>query len=111
MLSRLFDTGYEPDKDNFVQKYMPAAGFTLSIAEGIDVALPPDRNFIGLMLAELHQNRLWKSVTRRRRGGSIRCSRKSDGASEEGVDSEGSLQKIWHLVSYANIVGIPAPQD
>ena len=55
LLSWLFNTGYEPAKDEFIIKYLPAAGFSLSIADGIDVVLPPDRDFIGLMLAELHQ--------------------------------------------------------
>jgi tetratricopeptide (TPR) repeat protein len=55
LLSWLFSTGYEPAKDEFITKYLPAAGFSLSIADGIDVVLPPDRDFIGLMLAELQQ--------------------------------------------------------
>lgn len=55
LLSWLFNSGYEPAREEFIKKYMPAAGFRLSIAEGIDVILPPDRDFIGLLLAELHQ--------------------------------------------------------
>lgn len=55
LLSWLFSTGYDPAKDEFIRKYLPAAGFVLSIADGIDVMLAPDRDFIGLMLAELHQ--------------------------------------------------------
>lgn len=55
LLSWLFGTGYDPAKDEFIKKYMPAAAFGLSIAEGIDVQLAPDRDFIGLLLAELHQ--------------------------------------------------------
>ncbi|MDQ1058034.1 tetratricopeptide (TPR) repeat protein [Arthrobacter globiformis] len=55
LLSWLFSTGYDPAKDEFITKYLPAAGFNLSIADGVDVVLPPDRDFIGLMLAELHQ--------------------------------------------------------
>ncbi|WP_251036332.1 lipopolysaccharide assembly protein LapB [Arthrobacter sp. ISL-28] len=55
LLSWLFDTGYEPESDEFVRKYLPAATFNLPIAEGIDVMLPLDRDFIGLLLAEIHQ--------------------------------------------------------
>jgi hypothetical protein len=55
LLSWLFSTGYDPAKDEFFAKFLPAAGFRLSIADGIDVVLPPDRDSIGLMLAELHQ--------------------------------------------------------
>lgn len=55
LFSWLFTTGYDPAQDGFIRKYLPAANFTLSIAEGISVQLAPDRDFIGLMLAELHQ--------------------------------------------------------
>jgi tetratricopeptide (TPR) repeat protein len=55
LLAWLFSTGYDPANDEFIRKYLPAAGFGLSIADGIDVMLAPDRDFIGLMLAELHQ--------------------------------------------------------
>ncbi|GAC1376201.1 MAG: hypothetical protein NVS2B15_24000 [Pseudarthrobacter sp.] len=54
LLSSLFDSTYEPAKDEFVRKYLPAADFTFSIADGISVQLPPDREFIGLLLAKLH---------------------------------------------------------
>lgn len=55
LASWLFTTGYDPAQDDFVKKYLPSAAFTLSIAEGISVQLAPDRDFIGLLLAELHQ--------------------------------------------------------
>lgn len=55
LLGWLFGTGYDPAKDGFIRKYLPSAAFGLSIADGIDVMLAPDRDFIGLMLAELHQ--------------------------------------------------------
>lgn len=55
LLGWLFGSGYDPAKDEFIRKYLPAAGFGLSVADGIDVMLAPDRDFIGLMLAELHQ--------------------------------------------------------
>lgn len=51
----LFGTGYDPSKDAFVTKYLPDHGFRLAIADGIEVSLPLDRDYIGLMLAELHQ--------------------------------------------------------
>ena len=51
----LFGSGYDPAKDAFVTKYLPDHGFRLAIADGIEVALPLDRDYIGLMLAELHQ--------------------------------------------------------
>lgn len=51
----LFGSAYDPAKDPFVTKYLPDHGFRLAIAEGIEVALPLDRDYIGLMLAELHQ--------------------------------------------------------
>ena len=55
LLTWLFGTGYDPAKDDFVHKYLPDASFTLPIADGITVQLPPDRNLIGLLLAELYQ--------------------------------------------------------
>lgn len=51
----LFETGYDPAKDSFATKYLPGAAFSLAIADGIEVALPLSRDYIGLMLAELHQ--------------------------------------------------------
>lgn len=55
LTSWLFGTGYDPTQDAFVSKYLPDTAFKLGIADGIEVALPLDRNYIGLMLAELHQ--------------------------------------------------------
>ena len=55
LLTWLFSTGYDPARDDFVQKYLPEASFTLPIADGITVQLPPDRILIGLLLAELYQ--------------------------------------------------------
>lgn len=55
LLSWLFSMGYEPATDEFIRKYLPSAAFGLPIAEGIDVQLAPDRDFIGLLLAELYQ--------------------------------------------------------
>lgn len=47
LLGWLFGSGYDPAKDEFIRKYRPAAGFGLSIADGIDVMLAPDRDFSG----------------------------------------------------------------
>lgn len=55
LYSWLLGTGYDPAQDAFIKKYLPSATFGFSIAEGISVQLPPDRDFIGLLLAELHQ--------------------------------------------------------
>lgn len=55
LLKWLFTTGYDPAESEFIRKYLPAAEFDLPIAEGIVVTLAPDRDFIGLMLAEAHQ--------------------------------------------------------
>lgn len=55
LLSWLFSTGYEPAADEFIRKYLPSASFGLPIAEGVEVTVAPDRDFIGLLLAELYQ--------------------------------------------------------
>ncbi|MFF2676811.1 tetratricopeptide repeat protein [Arthrobacter koreensis] len=55
LLTWLFRTGYDPVQDDFVKKYLPAASFTLPIADGINVQLPPDRSYIGLLLGEIYQ--------------------------------------------------------
>lgn len=55
LMSWLFSTRYDPTKDAFVAKYLPNHRFELLIAEGIKVVLPLDRDYIGLVLAELHQ--------------------------------------------------------
>jgi tetratricopeptide (TPR) repeat protein len=55
LLRWLFESGYEPANDAFLKKYLPSLAIDLSIAEGIDVQLPPDRNLIGLILAEALQ--------------------------------------------------------
>ncbi|MET4143881.1 DUF4236 domain-containing protein [Arthrobacter sp. UYCo732] len=56
LIGWLFGTGYDPAKDAFVTKYLPDHGFRLAIADGIEVSLPLDRDYIGLMLAELQQD-------------------------------------------------------
>ncbi|MBO0907805.1 DUF4236 domain-containing protein [Arthrobacter sunyaminii] len=55
LMSWLFSTGYDPARDEFVQKYLPDASFTLAVADGVTVQLPPTRNLIGLLLGELLQ--------------------------------------------------------
>ena len=55
LLTWLFNTGYDPAHDDFVKKYLPAASFTLSFADGISVQLVPDRNYVGLLFGEIYQ--------------------------------------------------------
>ncbi len=54
-LNWLYQAEYDPAQDNFVQKYLPDTGYTLSIAYGVDVQRPLDRDYMGLLLAELYQ--------------------------------------------------------
>ena len=44
-------------KDHFVHKYLPDAGLSVSVAAGVMVHLPLQRNSLVLLLAELHQAR------------------------------------------------------
>lgn len=44
-------------KDRFVRKYLPEAGLSVTIAAGVMVHLPLQRNSIALLVAELHQAR------------------------------------------------------
>jgi hypothetical protein len=55
LLQWLHGTGYEPANDAFLNKYLPGFLISLSIADGIDVQLPPSRDLIGLILAEALQ--------------------------------------------------------
>lgn len=56
LLSWLYNIGYDPSQDKFVRTYLPKTGVSLSLAYGVDVQLPLDRNYIGLLLAELYQS-------------------------------------------------------
>jgi tetratricopeptide (TPR) repeat protein len=47
--------GVDIDKDRFIHKYLPEAGLSVVIAEGLMVRLPLQRNSIALLLAEMYQ--------------------------------------------------------
>lgn len=55
LLAWLWGTGYDPAGDPFLTRYLPGAGMAVEIAQGITVHLPLDRDTVGLVLAELHQ--------------------------------------------------------
>lgn len=55
LLTWLVGSGYDPAADPFLKKYLPNLAIDLSIAEGIDVHLPPSRDLISLILAEALQ--------------------------------------------------------
>ena len=55
LLRRAIASGSELDKDHFIHKYLPEAGLSVVIAEGLMVRLPLRRVAIVLLLAELYQ--------------------------------------------------------
>lgn len=55
MLDLLWTEGYDPSRDVFLDKYLPTALLEVSVATGIVVQLTPDRDSLGLMVAELRQ--------------------------------------------------------
>ncbi|MFJ6416410.1 DUF4236 domain-containing protein [Paeniglutamicibacter sp. NPDC091659] len=56
LLTWLFEIGYDPAADPFVLKYLPGRTVAaINIAEGITAELSTDHDFIGLLLAEVHQ--------------------------------------------------------
>ncbi|MFS0701274.1 tetratricopeptide repeat protein [Cellulomonas sp. 179-A 4D5 NHS] len=56
LLGWLWATGYNPERDQFLARYLPREQLTLEIAQGITVELPLSRDTIGLALAEAHQS-------------------------------------------------------
>lgn len=56
LLAWAWSQGYDPGADPFVKKYLSGAGMTLTIAPGIAVSLPLDRDALGLALGEAHQS-------------------------------------------------------
>jgi len=56
LLGWLHARSFDPQSDEFVQKYIPNATLTITIAEGITATLPLDRNTLGLILAEIEQD-------------------------------------------------------
>ena len=55
LLRGVIDQGADIDADHFIRKYLPEAGLSVVIAEGLMVRLPLSRNSIILLLAELYQ--------------------------------------------------------
>ena len=55
LLAWLWSQGYDPASDPFLSRYLPGAGMSVEVAPGIAVHLPLDRDTLGLVLAELHQ--------------------------------------------------------
>jgi tetratricopeptide (TPR) repeat protein len=57
ILQGIVDRGDNIEKDHFVHKYLPEAGLSVVIAEGLMVRLPLSRTAVMLLLAELYQSR------------------------------------------------------
>jgi len=57
LLRTAVDSGAEVHKDHFIRKYLPEAGLSVVIAEGLMVRLPLSHTSIVLLLAELYQTR------------------------------------------------------
>lgn len=55
LISWVLGTGQEPTTQPLYVKYVHAQ-FTLAVAPGVSVTLEPNRDALGLLLAELHQN-------------------------------------------------------
>lgn len=55
LLRNAIAPGADIDKDHFIHKYLPEAGLSVVIAEGLMVRLPLQRNSIALLLAEMYQ--------------------------------------------------------
>lgn len=55
LLRAAIEPGSDIDKDHFIHKYLPEAGLSVVIAEGLLVRLPLRRVSIVLLLAELYQ--------------------------------------------------------
>jgi tetratricopeptide (TPR) repeat protein len=56
LLTWVFDSGKDPANEPFISKYVYAR-ITLEVVPGASAELPLNRNTIGLVLAELHQER------------------------------------------------------
>jgi tetratricopeptide (TPR) repeat protein len=55
ILEELWRSGFDPEQDRFMQKYVASATTSISVAPGISASLPLSRQAIGLALAELRQ--------------------------------------------------------
>ena len=56
MLAEVFAGGADPSEDPFFQKYIGGSNVGVPIAAGVSAFLRLDRDAVGLMLAELHQD-------------------------------------------------------
>ena len=56
LIEKTYSDGFDPSTDPFLTKYLPNSTVTLSITDQIRIALPLDRDAIGLLLAELRQH-------------------------------------------------------
>ena len=56
LLHKTLLSGFAPEADPFVIKYIAASQLTISIADGVAVEMPLCREAVGLALAELHQD-------------------------------------------------------
>ncbi|WEO76417.1 hypothetical protein BJQ94_13720 [Cryobacterium sp. SO2] len=55
LLDWLHSTGYQPDQDPFVHRYMPWVTFTVPVTEGLAATMSLSRDALGLLLAKLEQ--------------------------------------------------------
>ncbi|WP_232818965.1 lipopolysaccharide assembly protein LapB [Homoserinimonas sp. OAct 916] len=57
LLGWVVGAGYDPSVDPFVTKYLPHSFINLEVAEGVTAHLPLDRDALGLLYAEILQQR------------------------------------------------------
>lgn len=57
IMEAMWAEGYDPATDDFLNKYGVAMRLTVQVAEGVNAELVPDRDAIGLVLAELRQDK------------------------------------------------------
>ncbi|ROP44673.1 DUF4236 domain-containing protein [Pseudokineococcus lusitanus] len=55
LVAEVFASGFDPATDAFVTKYLPGQVLDLEVADGVTAELPLDRDAVGLLLGELHQ--------------------------------------------------------
>jgi tetratricopeptide (TPR) repeat protein len=57
IMEAIWTEGYDPARDEFLTKYGIAMRLSVQVAEGVTAELVPDRDAIGLVLAELRQDK------------------------------------------------------
>jgi len=55
LVAWVFAQGFDPAHDPFCARYLPYAGISVGVADGVTATLPLDRDTLGLSLAELYQ--------------------------------------------------------